>query len=164
MARRPADESTSVSVESCSFADFEKNLLAAVFTIASSSPTQTMAEARTVTLTGAGRPLVSLSAVWSVISMSTLIACAGMRRTCVITGTIIALHGPRKMRRLRPRLANRISPASTLRKKVVMMTDVSISTATTAAPAMNSEGSMIRSPPALARPLVACSTARRARR
>ena len=45
MARRPAEESTSVSVESCSPPDLEKNLLAAVFTIASSSPTLTMAEA-----------------------------------------------------------------------------------------------------------------------
>ena len=63
MARRPAEESTSVSVESCSPTDLEKNLLAAVFTIASSSPTLTMAEALTVTLTGAGRPLASTSAV-----------------------------------------------------------------------------------------------------
>ena len=52
MARRPAEESTSVSVESCSPPDLEKNLLAAVLTIASSSPTLTMAEARTVTFTG----------------------------------------------------------------------------------------------------------------
>jgi hypothetical protein len=48
-----------------------------VFTIPSSSPTLTMAEARTVTLTGAERPFASTSAVWSVISMSTLMACAG---------------------------------------------------------------------------------------
>ena len=70
-------------------------MLAAVFTIASSSPTLTMADARTVTLTGAGRPLASMSAVWSVISMSTLMACAGMTRTWVMTGTISALQGPR---------------------------------------------------------------------
>ena len=54
MARRPADDKTSVSVESCSLLDLEKNLFAEVFTIASSSPTLTMAEALTVTFTGAG--------------------------------------------------------------------------------------------------------------
>ena len=63
MARRPAEDNTSVKVESCSACDLEKNLLAAVFTIASSSPTLTIAEARTVTLTGAERPLASTSAV-----------------------------------------------------------------------------------------------------
>ncbi len=95
MARLPADESTSVSVESCSMEGLEKNLLAEVFTIVSSSPTLTIAEARTVTFTGAGRPLTSTSAVWSVISMSTLMACAGITRTWVMTGTMRALHGPR---------------------------------------------------------------------
>ena len=46
MARRPAEERTSVKVESCSSPDLEKNLFAAVLTMASSSPTLTMADAR----------------------------------------------------------------------------------------------------------------------
>src|SRR5579875_1271540 len=43
MARRPAEESTSVRVESWSAGGFEKNLFAAVITIESLSPTLTMA-------------------------------------------------------------------------------------------------------------------------
>src|SRR5258708_14330256 len=50
------------------------------------------------------------------------------------------------MRRLRPRLASRISPASTLRRNVAMMPIVKNTTRTTTAPAMISEGSIMLAP------------------
>jgi len=73
----------------------EKNLLAAVLIIVSVSPTETIALARMRTLIGCGVPFRSRSAVWSVMSRSTLIALLDNVVPVVSSGTSFDLPGPR---------------------------------------------------------------------
>ena len=69
--------------------------LVAVLIIESLSPTDTIALARTRTLIGRGIPLSSTSAVWSVMSRSTLITLLEMVVPVVSRGISFDLPGPR---------------------------------------------------------------------
>jgi len=95
MARRPELVSRSVSVLICSSSDFAKKRLAAVLIIVSESPTETMALARTRTLIGRGVPDSSTSAVWSVMSRSTLITLLESVVPVVSNGISFDFPGPR---------------------------------------------------------------------
>src|SRR5215212_7880441 len=72
IARRPELESKSVIVFIWSASGLAKKRFAAVLMSWSVSPTETIALARTRTLIGCGVPFSSRSAVWSVMSRSTL--------------------------------------------------------------------------------------------
>ena len=95
MARRPADESRSLRIAIWSFSGLEKKRLAAVLIRLSESPTLTMALASTRTLIGRGTPVSSMSAVWSVMSRSTLMALLDSVVPVVSSGTSSDLPGPR---------------------------------------------------------------------
>ena len=95
MARRPELDSRSVSVLSWSPSLLEKKRLAAVRISTSLSPTETIALARTRTLIGRGVPVSSMSAVWSVMSRSTLITLLEIVVPVVSNGISFDLPGPR---------------------------------------------------------------------
>ena len=69
--------------------------MAAVLISTSESPTDTMALASTRTLIGRGVPLSSTSAVWSVMSRSTLITLLEIVVPVVSSGISFDLPGPR---------------------------------------------------------------------
>ncbi len=94
-ARRPDEESRSVNVESCSSSGLAKYRLAAVRVSVSVSPTLTIALARMRTLMGCGVPSGPRSAVWSVMSRSTLMALLERVVPLVSSGTSTLLPGPR---------------------------------------------------------------------
>src|ERR1041385_4143021 len=122
MARRPELERRSVRVLSWSPSPFEKNRFAAVLIISSLSPTETIAEARTRALTGLGVPSASRSAVWSVISRSTLMTLLEIVVPVVRSGISFDLPGPRYIT-VPPfsQLTSRMVPASTSRRKAATM-------------------------------------------
>ena len=74
-------------MESWSSSGRAKKRLAAVFVRVSVSPTLTMAPASTRTLMGRGVPASSRSAVWSVMSRSTLMALLEMLVPLVSRGS-----------------------------------------------------------------------------
>ena len=80
---------------SCSSCGLGKKRFAAVLIIGSLSPTDTMALASTRTLMGCGTPFWSRSAVWSVMSRSTLMALLEMVVPVVKSGISLLLPGPR---------------------------------------------------------------------
>ncbi len=95
MARRPELDSRSVMVFSWSDSGLAKYRLAAVLIIVSVSPTDTMALASTRILIGRGVPFSSMSAVWSVMSRSTLITLLEIVVPVVNNGSSLDLPGPR---------------------------------------------------------------------
>jgi hypothetical protein len=95
MARRPELDSRSVRVLIWSASRLEKKRLAAVLTRMSVSPTETIALASTRTLIGRGVPFSSTSAVWSVMSRSTLITLLEIVVPMVRSGISFDLPGPR---------------------------------------------------------------------
>ena len=70
---------------------FEKKRFAAVLIIASLSPTDTIALASTRTLIGRGLPLSSMSAVWSVMSRSTLMTLLEIVVPVVARGSVLGV-------------------------------------------------------------------------
>ena len=80
---------------SWSAASLEKKRFAAVLISVSVSPTETIALARMRTFIGWGVPLRSRSAVWSVMSRSTLIALLESVVPVVRSGTSFDFPGPR---------------------------------------------------------------------
>ena len=130
MARRPELLSRSMRMLICSSSGLLKKRLAAVLIISSESPTETMALASTRTLMGCGTPRSSRSAVWSVMSRSTLMALLLSVVPVVSRGTSQLLPGPRKMSVLPlSQLTMRMVPASTLRRKPVTIIGMSTKTA-----------------------------------
>src|ERR1041385_4053747 len=137
MARRPELERRSVRVESWSPSPFEKNRFAAVLITSSLSPTDTIAEASTRTLMGRGVPSPSRSAVWSVMSRSTLMTLLEIVVPVVRRGISLDLPGPRYM--IVPplsQLTSRMVPASTSRRKAATMRGMKTRVPTRTAPTM----------------------------
>src|SRR4051812_37528842 len=94
-----------------------------------------MAEARMRTLIGRGVPVSSRSAVWSVMSRSTLMTLLEIVVAVVSSGNSFDLPGPRYVT-VPPcsQLTIRIVPASTLRRKLATMTGTTITAKNTTPP------------------------------